>query len=229
MTKLISISRVAGRDLAYLLTILALGVLECAAWVAGLSIAASLLVLIVGIPAWLVFVNVSRRTTGLARRVSAGYRGAPIPAAYREPAGGGLLARARLVTSDPQTWRDLRWMVLNSTIGVVLASAAITVTGLAVEYIMTPAYYWALNDPGHQYVTLNFGVYSVRSVGWAFVTTGLGVALLPVALWLNHVVAAGHARLAARVLGPAARNWSPAADADRETTRAALPTVTGIV
>ena len=204
MTKLVSLSKVAGRDLAYLLVILALGVLDCLAWAVGLSVTATLIVVIVGVPAWLVTVNVFRRTTVLGRRAAGWHRRTPIPVAYREPNDGGVLARARVVTADPQTWRDLRWLVLNSTVGVMLASAAITVTGLAIEYILTPAYYWALSHPSHQYVTLNLGVYTVRSVGWAFLTTGLGLALLPFALWLNHVAADGHARLAARILSPAA-------------------------
>jgi hypothetical protein len=205
MTKLTSISRVAGRDLAYLSVILALGVLDCVAWAVGVSVTASLLVLIVGIPVWLVTVSVFRHATGLDRRAAGWHRRAPILAAYREPTDQRLLVRARVVTADPQTWRDLRWLVLNSTVGVALASGAITVTGLAIGYILTPAYYWALNHPSHQYVTLNLGVYTVRNLGWAFVTTGLGLALLPIALWLNHAAAAGHARLAARILGPAAR------------------------
>jgi len=198
-----SISRVAGRDLAYLSVILALGVLDCVAWAAGLSITASLIVVIVGVPAWLMTANVFRRTTLLSRRAAGRRLGTPIPAVYLEPNDGGFLARVRVITADPQTWRDLRWTVLNSTVGVMLASAAITVTGLAIEYIMTPAYYWALSHPSHQYVTLNLGVYTVHSVGWAFVTTGVGLVLLPFALWLNHVAADGHARLATRMLSPA--------------------------
>lgn len=209
MTKLTSISRVAGRDLAYLLAMLALGVIDYVAWVAGVSITASLLVLVVGVPVWLACVTVFRFTTGLDRRAAGWHRRTRIPAMYREPTGQGLLARARTVTADPQTWRDLGWMVLNSTVGVALATAAITATGLVIGYILTPAYYWALNDPSHQYATLNFGIYTVHSIGWAFVTTGLGLVLLPVALWLNHAAATGHARLAAMVLGPASgrRAW----------------------
>ena len=222
MIKLMSISRVAGRDLAYLFVVLALGVFDCAAWTAGLSVTASLLVVIVGVPVWLLTVRIFRRATGFGRRAAGWHRRSAIPAVYREHTEEGLLARARVVTTDPQTWRDFGWLVINSTVGFVLASAAITVTGLVIGYILTPAYYWALDHPGQQYATLNFGVYTVRTVGWAFVTTGLGLALLPLALWLNHAAAAGHARLAARILSPAAGSRSPEPDPSQVIMSAAL-------
>ena len=65
-----------------------------------------------------------------------------------------------------------------------------------------PLWWWAINDPSQQYATLNLGIYTVTSTGWALVTTGLGLVLLPVAALLNRAAAAGHAGLAARALGP---------------------------
>jgi hypothetical protein len=213
MIKILSISRAVGRDLAYLLVVLVLGVLDCAAWMTGLSVTATLLVAIVGIPVWLATVAAFRQEAGLSRRAAGWHRRAPIPAMYRQSTDDRLLARARVVTTDPQTWRDLGWLVGNSTAGVVLATLAITCTGLAIGYILTPAYYWALHHPSQQYATLNFGLYTVRSVGWAFVTTALGLALLPLALWLNHAAAVGHAKLAARILSPVC---APRPDSARE-------------
>jgi hypothetical protein len=206
MNRIVSVSRAAGRDLAYLLMVLGLGVLDCVAWVTGVSLTATLLVMIVGIPVWLATVAVFRHEAGLSRRAAGWHRRAPIPATYHQLPDVGLLARARIATADPQTWRHLGWLVLNSTAGVVLATIAITCTGLAIGYILTPAYYWALHHPSQQYATLNFGLYTVRSVGWAFVTTGLGLALLPLALGLNHAAAAAHSTLAARILNT---DWAP--------------------
>jgi len=202
MNRIVSVSRAAGRDLAYLLMVLGLGVLDCVAWVTGVSLTATLLVMIVGIPVWLATVAVFRHEAGLSRRAAGWHRRAPIPVTCHQPSDEGLLARARIATADPQTWRHLGWLVLNSTAGVVLATIAITGTGLVIAYILTPAYYWALHHPSQQYATLNFGLYTVHSVGWAFLTTGLGLALLPLALGLNHAAAAAHATLAVRILNP---------------------------
>jgi riboflavin transporter FmnP len=93
--------------------------------------------------------------------------------------------------------------VVNSTVGFAIATAAITVTGLVLSYIAMPLWWWAINDPSKQYGTLNLGIYTVTSTGLAFVTTGIGLVLLPVAALLNRAAAAGHAGLAARLLGPA--------------------------
>jgi hypothetical protein len=91
---------------------------------------------------------------------------------------------------------------LNSTAGFVLATAALTVTGLAVAYVAMPLWWWAISDPSTQYGTLNLGLDTVTSTGLAFLTTGIGLLLLPVAALLNRAAAAGHAGLAARLLGP---------------------------
>jgi Putative sensor len=199
-----SIFRLAGRDLGYVLVMLAFSVLEFIVWVTGVSVTASLLVLIVGLPVWLATVYVFRWTTGLDRRVVGWYRRAPVKGVYRRPGGRAVLARVRVATTDAQTWRDLAWLILNSTLGFVLATAALTVTGLAISYIAMPLWWWAIDDPSKQYATLNLGMYTVTSTGWAFVTTGIGLLLLPVAAVINRGVAAGHARLAVRLLGPRA-------------------------
>lgn len=109
----------------------------------------------------------------------------------------------RAVSSDPRTWKDLGWLVVNSTVGFVIAAAAITVTTLVISYIAMPLWWWAIDDPSKQYGTLNLGLYTVTSTSLAFLTTGLGLVLLPVAAMLNRAAAAGHAGLAARLLGPA--------------------------
>jgi riboflavin transporter FmnP len=112
-----------------------------------------------------------------------------------------MLSRVRLVTTDPRTWKDLIWLVLNSTVGFVVGTVAVTVTALVLGYLVTPLWWWAITDPSKQYATLNLGIYTVSSMGWALLTTGLGLLLLPVAVLVNRAAAAGHARLAARFLG----------------------------
>jgi signal transduction histidine kinase len=62
-------------------------------------------------------------------------------------------------------------------------------------------WWWVIPDPHTQYGTLNLGIYTVTSTGWAFVTTAIGLVLLPLAMLLNRGVATAHAALAAKVLG----------------------------
>ncbi len=193
----------AGRDLLYVLGVLAASIVEFVVWVTGVSVTASLLVLVIGVAVWLATVVVFRFAAGVDRRTAGWYRRRRIIGDYRAPHDGGLLSHARVMSTDPRTWKDLGWLVFNSTVGFVLATAAITVTALAISYILMPLWWWAITDPSTQYGTLNLGIYTVTSTGWALVTTGLGLVLLPVAALLNRAAATGHAGLAARMLGPA--------------------------
>ena len=99
--------------------------------------------------------------------------------------------------------------MVNSTVGFLMATAALTVTALAIAYLTMPLWWWAITDPSKQYATLNLGVYTVTSTAWALVTTGLGLVLLPVAALLNRAAAAGHAGLAARLLRSGPRQRQP--------------------
>src|ERR1700754_3796144 len=76
MNKAHSIFTAGGRDLAYLLVVLATSVVELAVWVTGVSVSASLLVLVIGALVWLATaltfrwaadVDPGRRDTAVAR------------------------------------------------------------------------------------------------------------------------------------------------------------------
>jgi hypothetical protein len=203
MNRAQSILSSAGRDLLYVLGVLAASIIEFAVWVTGVSLTASLLVLIIGLLVWLTTVFIFRAIADVDRRTAGWYRRRPIRADYRPHHVPGFISRVRIVSADPQTWKDLGWLVVNSTVGFAIATAAITVTALAISYIAMPLWWWAITDPNKQYATLNLGIYTVTSTGWAFVNTGIGLVLLPIAALLNRAAATGHAGLAARFLGPA--------------------------
>jgi hypothetical protein len=193
----------AGRDLAYVAAVLPLSIVGFVLWVTGISVTASLLVLIVGGFVWLAFAQAFRLAASVDRRMAGWYLRTPIRGVYRRPVGFSPLERLRVVTTDPQTWRDVAWLVLNSIVGFILATVALTATGLVISYILMPLWWWAITDPHTQYATLNLGIYTVTSTGWAFVTTALGLALVVPALLINRAAATSHARMAARLLSPA--------------------------
>jgi signal transduction histidine kinase len=215
-----TLATVAGRDLLYLLAVLSMSIIEFVVWVTGLSVTLSLLILVVGLLIWLATAYAFRGTASIDRRLAGWLRGQPIPGLYRGPESKGILARVRAVTVDPQTWKDFGWSVLNSIGGFVLALFAISVSVLVLGWITAPLWWWAIPDPHDQYGTLNFGIYTVNSVGWAFVTTALGLLLAPLALAINHWLAAGHAALTARILGPSERQRLNARVRELARTRA---------
>ncbi len=209
-----------GRDLLYLLAILATSILAFCVWVTALSLVLSLLVFVVGVFVWLGSVYVFRWTTWLDRRLAGWERREPIAAVYRQPREPGVMALLRTVTADPQTWKELGWLVLNSVLGFIFAVVSLSVTVLAVAYVLMPAWWWAIPDPSTQYGTLELGLFTVESTGQALIATGIGLVLLPVAWWLNRGAVAGHAALAAWALAPSEKQQLRARVDDLAASRA---------
>jgi signal transduction histidine kinase len=217
---LVSFASMAGRDFVYLLGMLCMSIVAFVVWVTGVSVTLSLLVLVVGVFVWLATAYVFRGTATLDRRLAGWLRREPIPGVYRVPPRPGVLAQLRSVTTDPQTWKDFAWLVLNSIVGFAVSVAALSLTAVVIGYIAMPLWWWAIPDPHTQYGTLNLGIYTVTSTGWAFLTTALGLALLPLLVLLNHGLSIGHAAVAARVLGPSERQRLTARVKELASTRA---------
>ncbi|MFI0355184.1 sensor histidine kinase [Actinomadura sp. 9N407] len=80
-----------------------------------------------------VVVQAMRALTNTQRLWAAEWSGVPIPVPYRpEPAGGGPFRRLWWLLSDPATWRDLLWTLVNIPVGLLLGllPAALFVYGL---------------------------------------------------------------------------------------------------
>ncbi len=214
------LARRVGIDLAYLAAMLGTSVLAFCVWVGTLTATLSLLVFVVGAAVWYGSVYLFRWTTWIDRKLAGWMREEEIDAVYREPRADGLLEKLRCVTTDPQTWKELGWLVLNSIAGFTAAVVALTVTAVALTLIFCPAYWWAIPDPGQQYGTLNMGLYTVESTGLAFVNTAIGLGLAPLALLLNRGLVAAHAALATRILGPSEDQRLTARVADLSSSRA---------
>ncbi len=197
-----ALAKTAGRDFVYLLAVFCMSIIAFVVWVTGLTLTVSLLVLIVGVFVWLGTAYAFRWTATIDRHLAGWLRSKPIPGVYRRSSPPGVLALLRTVTTDPQTWKDTGWLVGNSILGFAASLAAITATTVVIGYITMPIWWWAIDDPHKQYATLNMGLYTVTSTGWAFVNTAIGLLLAPLVLLLNHGLAKGHAALASQVLGP---------------------------
>jgi signal transduction histidine kinase len=208
-----------GRDLLYLPAILATSIVAFCVWVTCLSLTVSLLIFVVGVFVWLGSAYVFRWTTWLDRRLAGWARGEPIGAVYRRPPDHSILEWIRCVTTDPQTWKDLGWLVLHSIVGFVLAVVALTVTALVVGYVLMPAWWWAIPDPTTQYGTLEMGLFTVESTGQALIVSALGLVLAPLAWWVNRGAVAGHAALAAWALAPSEKQRLQARVADLSASR----------
>jgi hypothetical protein len=194
-----AIARV-GRDAGYVLAMFGLSSVDFCIFATCLLATALLLPTVVGALVGVASAVVIRALTNVDRRLAGWYLGRPIHARYRSPSATGMIALVKTVGGDPRTWKDAGWVLGNSFAGFGLGIVAIVVTSLTISYIATPLWWWAVPDPHHNYAVLNLGIYTVTSTSLALITTGIGLALVPVAIAVNRGVARAHARMARAAL-----------------------------
>jgi len=90
----------------------------------------------VGIPVLMVSFPLVRWLANFHRRWAGNLLGAPIPSSYRTPPDGNALVRLWAVARDRATWRDVLWLLVNGTVGLVL-----TVVG-AFESVLGLLFWW---------------------------------------------------------------------------------------
>lgn len=117
--------------------------------VAALGLAVVCLVLfvvtVVGFPLVAVWVGLPmifggilavRPIANVHRRYAGALVGRELGSPYLQPTPGNVLIRLRALFNDPATWRDLAWLAVNATAGLVLSIGAI------VEGILDLIFWW---------------------------------------------------------------------------------------
>ena len=190
----------AGRDLVYVIAVLASSIVGFVAWTVGLSVTVGVAVTVLGLLVWVPFAECFRLVAAGDRRLVGWYTRQRVRGDHRLSSSDRIIERTKLALTDRRVWADVGWLMLNSVFGFIVATVAVTVTGEGFLLIVMPLWWWALSDPHQQYATLNLGIYTVTGPGWALLTTALGLTLAPVALAINHAVARGHSHVARRWL-----------------------------
>jgi signal transduction histidine kinase len=211
-----AVARGASRDLAYLSLGLLTSLLAAAAWIGGVAVTVSLAVFVVGIPAFLASAFAFRIVADLDRRNAARILGRPVLAAYRDHARRSIWARVAAVAGDPQTWRDLGWLILHSVLGLAFGCLALTCVITTISLVVAPAWYWALPEG------MDFGIWRVDTVAESFATVPLAIPAAAVTLGLLRVTSRAEAHLAAALLG-SAHGTVPAPFARRPEARHVRP------
>ena len=143
----------AARDVAYLALGGLTAIVAFVVWVTALSVTLSLIVFIIGIPVIVLSAIAFRWTAELDRRTAELALGAPLRGVYRDHAPHpGLLVRVGATVRDPQTWRDLAWLVVHSVLGFGFGVAAVTATAAVIGLVTFPLWYWALPAEGADFV-----------------------------------------------------------------------------
>jgi signal transduction histidine kinase len=128
-------------------------------------------------------------------RIAAPYR--PFPPDLR---GGvtGQVERTTLLLKDPATWRDLQWLLVDMTVGPVVAMLAAALLIYPVEGLVLAAGLWHVfrND------AYWYGFVPVDSQGTALAALALGVVILAIGLKAAEPLLRLHFLIARPLLAP---------------------------
>ena len=100
--------------------------------------------IIVGIPILVGCLIAWRWTAGVERRLIGSLLGTPIAPPYRPDAEGSWWYRLRGRLSDPATWKDLVFLLLQLPIGIVSFAVTIAIVSVAVGGLTAPLAFWAV-------------------------------------------------------------------------------------
>jgi signal transduction histidine kinase len=156
---------------------------------------------------------VLRKSANAARRRAARWSGIEIEEPYRPlppdlaeaPGLGGTVRRLVAQLSDPQTWRDLAWALLDGIIGVTIAAIAASLVIYGLYGFVLGAFWPVLTSHGANdwYGFIHVSKSGVQTAPrWA--TYPSGVAYLLAGGYAGPALLQLHARWTALLLGPTA-------------------------
>src|SRR3954454_21666321 len=166
-------TRAALRDLVYCGAVVAWSFAGFTILVTGVAVTSSLLVLVVGVFVWIGFVHVLRWTTWVDRSLAGWQRREIVPTTYRHPTDRGFIPYLRTLSSDPQTWKNMAWLGINSIIGFACGLAVLTAAGVAATYLSMPLWYWATSHPHQDHGVTNLGFDTINTLGEASIAAAM--------------------------------------------------------
>jgi signal transduction histidine kinase len=202
----------AGLDAVYLTIGLATSIVAMTVAIVGVTVSLSLAVFIVGLPVIVLTAIAFRWTAELDRINATLVYGKPLRGRYRDHSGERLLTRMAWTVGDPQTWKDLAWLVLHSGIGMGFGIAAIASIATVLGLFLMPLWFWAV--PGG--VEWGIPTWEIDQLWEALLAVPLAIPLGALAVGLLRLMALGESKLAAALLG--APGSVPAAPAPRAGT-----------
>jgi hypothetical protein len=189
-----------AREAGYLTAGLLTSIVAFTVWVTAVTLSLSLAVFIVGLPVMLVSAVAFRWTAELDRRNASFLLRRPVRAYYRSHRSRTLLGRLGATFGDPQTWRDLGWLIVHSVVGFAFGTVALTLIASVLGLATLPIWYWAIPDGGVQ-----FGLWTAHSLPLAVASALLAIPLAFVTVGVLRLLAWTEALLAATLLGPIGR------------------------
>jgi signal transduction histidine kinase len=159
--------------IGYLLAAGVLGTVEFVFLVTAIAVGVGLAITLIGIPiligtvyAWGGFAEAERRVIGVLTGVS-------IPNPYRPtPEDASWWVRLRTRLSDPATWKDLVFLLLQFPFGLVALIVTATVLSVGIHGLFLPLWYWTVPDG------LHYGLFRVDQLWEALLFVPFGTVVL---------------------------------------------------
>jgi signal transduction histidine kinase len=178
------------------------------------SVGLSLLITLVGIPILLATAYVNRWLADVERWRAGFLLRRQVGRSYRDASGRGFWHRARVVATDPQTWKDYGWLALLTVIGFSFGVGAITFWAIALSMVSVPIWWWIPPDPVFD-VAIGSHAWSVDSWPRALLIGALGVVATVLTAWICAALARGQALAARFFLEPGAQERVEALERSR--------------
>ena len=184
--------------LFYMLLALVTGIFYFTATIAGLSISAGLMVMIIGIPVFLLFVGFTRVLALAEGRLVEGLLGQRMPRRPVYPSKGvPMFERIKEMLTDRRTWTTMFYFLLMLPIGILYFTTA--VTGIAVGLGLTVgSIAFPLLDAG--FITIDNAIYLGPSPAFAPLLFIIGVLVLTAVMHLVRGIGRAHGTLAKHLL-----------------------------
>jgi signal transduction histidine kinase len=190
-------ARRIGADALYVLLGLVASIMAFTVWITAVSVTLSLIILIIGLPLMLLSFGLFRVMCDVERRRAELVFGEPIDSYYRPvPRGTRFGERLRIVSTDPQTWKDCTYLLVISVVGFTWGVIWLVLWGYAIGSVTLPAWWWALPDDA-TYLWFHIDTWAEYVLAVA-----IGLALIPISLYAQRGMALSQAHIARWLLAP---------------------------
>jgi signal transduction histidine kinase len=189
--------RETWREAMYLLSTLPAALAAILVFYVGVGMGLLLAATVIGIPLVVFSFILFRRFARFERRRVAIVDDRPIEVVYDEPRKG-IVGRVAGMISDSQSWRDIGWMAVLSTFGLLSAAFALGLWLVAFGWIIYPLWGWSLPGSATPLAPL-FG--NDVGFGESFLMIPVGLIMVIGATWACAAVAFVQVTLARLCLG----------------------------
>jgi signal transduction histidine kinase len=134
------------RRLVYLLLSFLLGLTWFLVLVIGLSLGFGLAITLIGIPLLIAMLWAIRWMAQAERLFVRSLIGVDVTAHYRRPKNPGVGSQIVTRLGDPQTWKDLVYLIAQFPLGILWFTIALVLVCLSAGMTFAPLWYWAVPD-----------------------------------------------------------------------------------